>query len=735
MGKININFIDFEKNRKNNVKAILLDMGKSIIEKIKNYFIQFCLSPLFLIILGLKIISSFLFASNYLTHLFARFVNYYVISGFQNPYQYFYQLNELTVFPYPKIMLWIMAFPRWLFNYFLSVDYNFVSNFHIFIYRLPILAADIVIFLILTRWLKGKENKVFKYYWCSPILFYISYIHGQLDVLPIMFLFVFLYFLFKERFYWAFIFLGLAIATKTSVILALPFAVIYLILKKVDLVKILLLAILPLGLFIVINADYLFNPGFFEMVLRNKEQAKIFDFNYKLSGDFVIYFIPLAYLILLIKGLTYKTFNRDIFLMFLGFSFGILTLFIPPMQGWYFWVVPFLIYFYIKQDNAPKFTFIVLNIFYFLYFLTIKNSDFFEVFQLVFKNIAAAPNPYHYLAAKGFNSDLSANIAFTLLQTALLLNILWIYRKGIENNIQYKIKYQPYLIGLAGDSGSGKTTIANLFKDIFGEKNTAILTGDDMHKWERGHKMWNNVTHLNPAANRLHAELKNALYLKEGNAIQRCHYDHKNGKFTLPEKFESKKVILFEGLHSLFLNKMRTIFDLKIFINPEEQLRLHWKILRDVKERGYNKEKIFEQIKKREEDSQKYIQTQEQYADLSISLKNREKIKNIGDESEQLDIYLAFKCVNDINFEPLLDYLSIGGGLTVNHLFYDNHQLIEMSGRINEGRISEIAEDLIGELEEILVEAPRWQVDYNGLIQIFVCYYIFEKMKLDRHYG
>ena len=184
------------------------------------------------------------------------------------------------------------------------------------------------------------------------------------------------------------------------------------------------------------------------------------------------------------------------------------------------------------------------------------------------------------------------------MQTTLLLNILWIYRKGIESNIQYKIKYQPYLIGLTGDSGSGKTTFAGLIKDIFSEKNTVILEGDDMHKWERGHKMWDKLTHLNPKANGLYTELKNALHLKNGKMIERRHYDHSAGKFTLPKNLESKKIIIFEGLHALFLNKMRNILDLKIFINSDDQIRLHWKALRDVKERGYSREKVIEQIKK-----------------------------------------------------------------------------------------------------------------------------------------
>ncbi|MDP1689415.1 MAG: hypothetical protein Q8L47_04815, partial [bacterium] len=152
-------------------------------------------SPLFFGVLIIKIISSFFFASNYLVDYVAKFVNYYFISGFQNPYEFFYKLGELQIFPYSRVMLWILSIPRIIFAPLLSTNYNLVSNLEIFIYRIPILLADIIIFIILSRWLKTKKDKVLIYYWCSPILFYINYIDGQLDVIPIMLLFVSLYLL------------------------------------------------------------------------------------------------------------------------------------------------------------------------------------------------------------------------------------------------------------------------------------------------------------------------------------------------------------------------------------------------------------------------------------------------------------------------------------------------------------------------------------------------------------
>ncbi|MDO8504668.1 MAG: hypothetical protein Q7S36_02335, partial [Candidatus Liptonbacteria bacterium] len=591
-----------------------------------NFKIPILKSPLFWGVLALKVIASFLFASHYLTDFFAKFANYFVASGFHDPYDFFFHLGAWNIFPYPSVMLWVLAIPRSIFGFLFSQDYNAVSNLALFVYRIPLLLADISIFVVLVRWLKTKQSSVLKYYWCSPILFYISYVHGQLDAVPIALLFVFLYFLFKEKFYMAFVFLGLAISAKTGMLIVLPFAISYLFLKKTEWKHILLLLALPIAIFGLSNISYLFSPGFEQIVLRTPQAFKIFDFQFRLGNNFVIYLLPFAYLLLLAKSLTFRTYNKDIFLMFLGFSFGILTLFIPPMQGWYFWVIPFLIYFYIKQDDAPVVSLLALNIFYFLYFMLIPGSDIFEVFAPVSGAIASYPNLYTVILNSGQNPDFFLNSVFSILQAVLFVNIFWIYRKGIESNLRYKISYEPYLIGLSGDSGSGKTTVASLLESVFGGKNTALVAGDDMHKWERGHEMWSRFTHLDPRANELHADMENAFALKNGESVRRRRYDHKRGIFALPRKLEAKRVVVFEGLHSLFLTKMRDILNLKVFLKPDEEIRLHWKVMRDTKDRGYGKEKVLEHIEARSKDSEKYIQAQEKYSDIIISLKSRGRL-------------------------------------------------------------------------------------------------------------
>lgn len=687
----------------------------------------------FLGVLFLKLLFGSLFASDFLVKLFIPFVNFFIQSGFQDPYQYFYIQNILNIFPYPSAMLWFLAIPRFVSSLFLN-NVEQIGWFSLLLARLPVLFSDLIIFTILIRWLKNKQQKVLIYYWCSPILFYINYIHGQLDVIPMMLLFVFLYLLFKEKFAKAFVFLGLSFAAKTGIVIVLPFILVYLFLKRIQLLKIFYYLSISLFVFLFLNSPYIFSTGFQQIVFNNHEQFKIFDLNLRVNNSLIIYFVPLTYLILFVKSLTFKTFNRDIFLMFLGFSFGILTLLVPPMQGWYYWIIPFFVYFYIKQENTPNLIFIFLNIFYFAYFILIKNSDFFQVWQVVNPALSSTSNLYNQLFSKGINPDIMVNIIFTLLQGSLLINILWIYRKGIESLIRNKINYKPYLIAVAGDSGSGKSVLTGLLLDKFGKENTLVVAGDDAHRWERGDKNWSKYTHLDPRANKIQFDMEQLVDLRAGRSIQRSFYDHTTGKFTLPVKLYSKKIIIFQGLHSLFVSKMRDFYDLKIYIKPSDDLRLFWKVKRDTKDRGYDVNKVLEQVKQRVNDADKYINPQDVYADVIISFNTDQPAVDYTKKIDELGLYLKIVFENNINMFPFLVELENNDILKLNHYYEGGKQLLEIRGEIAMQEIDKIAYKLIPELWEVVKDDPRWSSGYNGLIQLFIGYYIFEKMKLEHRY-
>ena len=188
-----------------------------------------------------------------------------------------------------------------------------------------------------------------------------------------------------------------------------------------------------------------------------------------------------------------------------------------------------------------------------------------------------------------------------------------------------------------------------------------------MHKWQRGHEKWQDFTHLDPKANNLHSEIDFLKNLKAGRKVYRRHYNHDTGQFTQEQLLKAKNIIIFEGLHSFYLSLQNHLYDLKIFMKPSLELMQHWKIIRDKNERGHSKEKTLQQLRSREKDSKKYIETQIKNADIVIEVFPTGKIKNIGDDKQNIALYYQIKLSNLIYIEPLLEALETISSLTLTH--------------------------------------------------------------------
>lgn len=223
-------------------------------------------------------------------------------------------------------------------------------------------------------------------------------------------------------------------------------------------------------------------------------------------------------------------------------------------------------------------------------------------------------------------------------------NLLYYYLK--LKNIKYELVDIDYIIllslcntiAITGDSGSGKTIISNILKDIF--KNSFILECDRYHKWERNNEQWTKYTHLDPNANYITKMHNDVFDLKIGKNIYQIDYDHKNGKFTDKKLIESKENIIVCGLHCLYLPK--EILNLKIYMDTDDNLRIPWKIKRDIQNRDYSIDKIIKQIKYREEDFIKFIYPQKKEADIIISLFT-DKVFDINNFSIDDDIKVYLK--------------------------------------------------------------------------------------------
>jgi uridine kinase len=224
-------------------------------------------------------------------------------------------------------------------------------------------------------------------------------------------------------------------------------------------------------------------------------------------------------------------------------------------------------------------------------------------------------------------------------------------------------KNNPYIIGIAGDSGVGKSTVAQIFSLYFGLENVVNLTTDDLHKWERTNDNWNKYTHLNAEANNLDLGDIQLEALSKRLPIYRSTYNHQVGWFNPPIKLEPKDIIIVDGLHSFYSEISCKLIDLKIFIDTDSDLKAHWKIIRDTEERGYKYNDVLDTIKKREDDNKKLRERQLNMADVVIKFNTKNKLDNIGCKNEKYKLVVFFDYKTDVKHEVfnfLAEYIEKG---------------------------------------------------------------------------
>lgn len=711
--------------------AVVAEINRGRSSRILDWTGTIARSKAFWLILLLKIAAAWFFGSAYITGLFIPFLEQFVSSPSSNVYDIFWSSGRTMNFPYPAAMLYIMVLPRWAF-FNLGLSWN-LENFLLFVYRIPILLADIAIFMVLSRWLRQRVKIILWLYWASPVLFYINYMHGQLDVIPMAVAILSVYFLFSGRLLVAAILLSLAIATKMHMVLILPFVLVYLWQDNLRIAPVLRFLTIVVCGFLLVNFPYVASDGFIHMVFLNAQQNKIGIAAISSGNDNVaFYLIPALLLMLIAYSCHIQIRNRDLFVIFVGFSFGILLLFIPPVQGWYYWIIPFFIYFFARMSYPYTFIFFALQLCYFLYFGLTPDSDFTELLHL--GHSGGEPSAYALLVKWGLPGNVVTSLAFTGLQTVLFLSCVVMYYRGIHIPQRGKFSSRPFMVGVAGDSGAGKSTISMGLQALFGVRQLSVICGDDMHKWQRGHERWSELTHLDPRANELHTELEYLKTLRRNKLIWRRHYDHNTGNFTDELPINPRRVMILEGLHSFYLKPARDLFDLKVFVKPEPSLLLHRKVVRDMKKRNYTKEKVIASIEARQKDSEKYIVTQERYADIIISFMLRDEIpfEEIGNAELITDEWLRVTVSNEYYLDPIVaDFLDmIPDG--VRHYYDENDlQVLDFEYPPQHDDVLFLGEKYVSGLQHFGIYDPNWQDGWLGVIQLLIGYCIFHGWEME----
>ncbi|MFM7573562.1 MAG: phosphoribulokinase [Snowella sp.] len=302
------------------------------------------------------------------------------------------------------------------------------------------------------------------------------------------------------------------------------------------------------------------------------------------------------------------------------------------------------------------------------------------------------------------------------------------------------------LIGVAGDSGCGKSTFLRRLTDLFGEEFMTVICLDDYHSLDRNGRKAAGVTALDPKANNFDLMYEQIKSLKEGRSIMKPIYNHETGLIDPPEKIDPNKVIVIEGLHPLYDERVRKLIDFSVYLDISDEVKVNWKIQRDMEERGHTYADVIASINARKPDFTAYIEVQKQYADVVIQVLPTQLIDD--KESKLLRVRLIQK--DSVKFfEPAylfdegstIDWRPCGRKLTCSYpglkMYYgpDNFMgnevsILEVDGKFDnleemiyvESHLSKTGTKYYGEMTHLLIKHKEYPGSDNGtgLFQVLV---------------
>jgi phosphoribulokinase len=176
------------------------------------------------------------------------------------------------------------------------------------------------------------------------------------------------------------------------------------------------------------------------------------------------------------------------------------------------------------------------------------------------------------------------------------------------------------LIGVAGDSGCGKSTFLRRLTDLFGEDLVTVICLDDYHCLDRKQRKETGITALDPRANNFDLMYEQIKALKNGQSINKPTYNHETGMIDPPELIEPNHIIVVEGLHPLYDERVRSLLDFSVYLDISDDVKIAWKIQRDMAERGHRYEDVIAAINARRPDFSAYIEPQREFADIVIQV-------------------------------------------------------------------------------------------------------------------
>lgn len=181
---------------------------------------------------------------------------------------------------------------------------------------------------------------------------------------------------------------------------------------------------------------------------------------------------------------------------------------------------------------------------------------------------------------------------------------------------------EPLIIGVAGGSGSGKTTVVEHIMETFGQEDILLLQHDSYYR-DLKHLSFEERTKHNfdhPSSLETELMIKHIKALKEGYQVQVPIYDFtKHIRKEETKQAEPRRIILIDGILIYSEQELREQMGIKLYVDTDDDIRLLRRINRDILERERELENVLAQYKKFVRPMHlEFVEPSKRYADIII---------------------------------------------------------------------------------------------------------------------
>lgn len=182
----------------------------------------------------------------------------------------------------------------------------------------------------------------------------------------------------------------------------------------------------------------------------------------------------------------------------------------------------------------------------------------------------------------------------------------------------------PFVIGVAGGSGSGKTTVVRRIVDSLGPDQVTRLDHDRYYR-DRNDLRLEERAALNydhPAALETDLMVRHVRALKAGQTVEVPQYDFtRHARLAETDTFQPRRALIVEGILVLTDPALRDLMDIKVFVDTDSDTRFIRRLQRDVAERGRTMESVIDQYQSTVKPMHlEFVEPSKRYADVLVPL-------------------------------------------------------------------------------------------------------------------